>query len=92
MTIFNLLIPILIILLKILVGIFIVVLVLIAMILFIPIKYKIDADYLEKVPRGSLSLSWFFGFLKLDLVYDKEQKPGGRIHLLGIKIYDFFKN
>lgn len=64
----------------------------IVLVLFVPIKYRICGSYLGKIPEGEFSLSWLFGFLRVVFTYDKEKRPVGEVRLLGIKVYEFFRD
>lgn len=80
------------ILLKVVLTILVLILIFIFLVLFVPVKYRLSGEYLEKTPKGEATVSWLFGFLKLIFIYDDKGNLSGELKLLGIKIYDIFQN
>lgn len=77
-------------LLKIILIVLIVLLALIFMVLFIPVRYKIDGNYLKKKAEGKLEAGWLFGLIKLVISYDGIGKPKGLVRFMGVKVFDLF--
>ena len=58
-------------------------------VLFVPVRYRLSGSLKDRIPDGSLKLTWLFHLLSLDLVYDREELVRGRFKILGIPVYRF---
>ncbi len=59
------------------------VLLVLLLVLFVPVRYRGQASYHDKVIRADLSAGWLFRLIRYDLKYDKELETG--LYLFGRK-------
>jgi len=62
----------------------------IGLVLFVPLRYKIDGSFIDEIPDGSASVSWMFSLVKGYVLYSKEDGVSAGVRILGKKVYDPF--
>ena len=62
----------------------------IGLVLFVPLRYKIDGSFIDEIPDGNASVSWMFSLVKGYVIYSKEDGVSAGVRVLGKKVYDPF--
>ena len=62
----------------------------IGLVLFVPLRYKIDGSFIDEIPDGSASVSWMFSLVKGYVLFSKEDGLSAGLSIIGKKVYDPF--
>ena len=63
-------------------------LVLIVLVLFVPVRYKLNGSFRDEIPDAGAEAKWLLGILSVKASYAKESGVAAYVNLFGHKIYD----
>ena len=63
-------------------------LVLIVLVLFVPVRYKLNGSFRDEIPDARAEAKWLLGILSVKASYAKESGVAAYVNLFGHKIYD----
>ena len=63
-------------------------LVLIVLVLFVPVRYRLNGSFKKEVPDADAEAKWLLGILSVKASYAKESGVAAYVNLFGHKIYD----
>ena len=68
------------------------VLFIVLLILFAPIRYKLDGSFADEALSGTASAGWLLSLVSVRAAYNKGNEPKAYVSIFGIKVYDFLND